>query len=391
MPVRVHSIVKPELLVWARESIGFQPEEAAKKVGITSDRLAGWESILEAPTVNQLRTLARVYKRPLAVYYLPEPPRRFDAMRDFRRLPERGTGERSPELNLSVRRARVRREVALELTEELGIHVPQIRLNVGDLKNDADRFAEAARRLLRVEVGEQYGWRDKHKALNNWIAALERTGALVFQTSDVELAEMRGFSLYEPVLPVIVANARDSPRGRIFTILHEFAHVLLHAGGLCDLHERSQPDSEDERIEVFCNRVAGAILVPADALRVELRKAGPQPLRTNLDDSVYRLSRQFSVSQEVVLRRLLIIGMVSASVYQKKREEYVRVYEEAKPTEGFASPSTMAVRDPGRQFVRVVVDAYRQEAITSADLSEFLGVRLKHLPKNEQAVSRAEA
>jgi len=376
MPAHVHAIIKPELLVWARESIGLKPEAAAKKASITSDRLATWESGLEAPTVNQLRNLARIYKRPLAVFYLPEPPRRFDAMRDFRRLPEGRIAAHSPELNVAVRRARVRREVVLELTQELGIHVPQIRFTAGALREDPERFAEASRKLLRVELTDQYGWRDKYKALNNWIAAVERTGTLVFQTSDVKLREMRGFSIYEPVLPVIVANAQDAPRGRIFTVLHEFAHILLHAGGLCDLHERSQPDTEDERIEVFCNRVAGAMLVPESALRAEVQGAGPQALKANLDDTVRGLAYKFSVSQEVLLRRLVTMGTVSQNVYQKKREEYIRAYAAEKPTEGFASPSNMAVRDLGRQFVRVVVDAYRQETITSADLSEFLGVRL---------------
>ncbi len=390
MPAHVRAIVKSELLVWARESIGLKPEEAAKKAGITQERLAAWESDREAPTINQLRTLARIYKRPLAVFYLPEPPRRFDAMRDFRRLPERGTREHSPELNLAIRQARVRREVVVELTRELGSRLPQIQFNAAAVRSDADGFAEASRRLLGVELTEQFSWRDKYKALNKWIAAVERTGALVFQTSDVDLREMRGFSLYEPVLPVIVANAQDSPRGRIFTILHEFAHVLLHSGGLCDLHERSQPNNDNERTEVFCNRVAGAILVPREALRAEMRSAGPQPLKTSLDATVGGLADKFSVSQEVVLRRLLSMGIVSQTLYQTKREDYLKRYVEGKPAGGFASPSVLAVRDLGRQFVRVVVDAYRQEAITSADLSEFLGVRLKHLPKIEQAVFRTE-
>ncbi len=389
MPAHVHAIVKPELLVWARESIGLKPEEAAKKAGITRARLTAWESGLEAPTINQLRTLARIYKRPLAVFYLPEPPKRFDAMRDFRRLPERGTWEHSPDLNLAIRRARVRREVVLELTRELGSHLPQIHFNAA-VKNDADGFAEASRRLLGVELTEQFAWRDKYKALNNWIAAVERIGALVFQTSDVDLLEMRGFSLYEQVLPVIVANAQDSPRGRIFTILHEFVHVLLHSGGLCDLHERSKPNNDDERTEIFCNRVAGAILVPREALRAEMRSVEPQALRTSLDATVGGLADKFSVSQEVVLRRLLSMGIVSQTRYQTKREDYLQRYAGGKPAEGFASPSVLAVRNLGRQFVRVVVDAYRQEAITSADLSELLGVRLKHLPKIEQAVFRPE-
>jgi Zn-dependent peptidase ImmA (M78 family)/DNA-binding XRE family transcriptional regulator len=371
--------------------MGLSLAEAARKTGVSTERLAAWESGDEAPTINQLRTLARVYKRPLAVFYLPEPPRRFDAMRDFRRLPEGRPASLSPELNLEIRRSRVRREVMLELAHELGLRVPQLRFDAASYKNDPDRLADAARSLLRVDLADQYGWRDKYKALNSWIAAVEHAGALVFQTGEIDLRETRGFSLYEPVLPVIVVNAQDSPRGRVFTILHEFTHILLHSGGLCDLHEHGQPDTEDERIEVFCNRVAGAMLVPENALRSELGRTGPQALRTSLDDTISQVSRQFSVSQEVVLRRLLTIGLVSRAVYQKKREDYMKAYQKEKATEGFASPSTMAIRDLGKRFVRVVVDAYRQETITSADLSDFLGVRLKHLPRIEQAVFRAEA
>jgi len=33
-----------------------------------------------------------------------------------------------------------------------------------------------------------------------------------------------------------------------------------------------------------------------------------------------------------------------------------------------------------------MVTAYHQEAITSADLSNYLGLKLKHLPKVEQIV-----
>jgi Zn-dependent peptidase ImmA (M78 family) len=312
-------------------------------------------------------------------------------MRDFRRLPEGSPASRSPALNLEIRRARVRREVMLELAQELRLHIPQLRFDAASYRNDPDKFAEAARSLLRVDLAKQYAWRDKYQALNNWIAAVEHVGALVFQTGEIDIREARGFSLYEPVLPVIVVNAQDSPRGRVFTILHEFAHVLLHSGGLCDLHEHGDPGTEDERIEIFCNRVAGAMLVPETALRAELGRTGLQALRTDLDNIVSQVSQQFSVSREVVLRRLLTIGLVSPAVYQKKREEYVKAYQKGKPTEGFASPSTMAIRDLGKRFVRVVVDAYRQETITAADLSEFLGIRLKHLPKIEQAVFRAEA
>ena len=38
------------------------------------------------PSIPQLKKLAGVYKRPLSVFFLPEPPSDFMALRDFRRL-----------------------------------------------------------------------------------------------------------------------------------------------------------------------------------------------------------------------------------------------------------------------------------------------------------------
>lgn len=104
------------LLVWARKSAGLSVEAAAHKTGVTKERLEAWErrDQLEKPTFAQLRKLASVYKRPLAAFYLPEPPKRFEAMHDFRR-PAEGALPESPELTFEVRRAHDRREWAIEL------------------------------------------------------------------------------------------------------------------------------------------------------------------------------------------------------------------------------------------------------------------------------------
>lgn len=48
----------------------------------------------------------------------------------------------------------------------------------------------------------------------------------------VSISEMRAFSLYYDVLPVIMVNGSDTPRGRLFFLLHQYAHLLLHTGGL---------------------------------------------------------------------------------------------------------------------------------------------------------------
>ena len=117
MANRVEAIVKPELLSWARRSAGLDVDQAAKKIPVKPERLASWERGESRPTVKQLRKLGRVYRRPLAIFYLPEPPLDFHPMHDFRRLPGEVAGVQSPELCYEIRRALNRREIALELYE----------------------------------------------------------------------------------------------------------------------------------------------------------------------------------------------------------------------------------------------------------------------------------
>ena len=42
MGEHVRAVVKPELLVWARQSARYRVHEAAKKANVSAERLAGW-------------------------------------------------------------------------------------------------------------------------------------------------------------------------------------------------------------------------------------------------------------------------------------------------------------------------------------------------------------
>lgn len=79
--------VTPSVLKWARESLGASLEEAAKRAGMTVERVSAWEAGEAEPTVAKLRELAKLYQRPLSIFFLPEPPIDYDTLRDFRRLP----------------------------------------------------------------------------------------------------------------------------------------------------------------------------------------------------------------------------------------------------------------------------------------------------------------
>lgn len=69
------ALVKGELLVWARRCVRMGPKAAAQHLRISRERLVAWEKNRAKPTLNQLRKLAQLYRRPLAVFYLPRPPK----------------------------------------------------------------------------------------------------------------------------------------------------------------------------------------------------------------------------------------------------------------------------------------------------------------------------
>lgn len=142
-----------------------------------------WEAG-EAPTVAQLRAMARVYKRPLAIFFLPEPPVDFRPLHDFRRLPGSVPAGWSSNLRLALRRALQQQQAAVELRLLLGDEASP-RPVVHSSRTDAEVFASEARSLLGVALSDQLAWRDRYKAMTGWTAALERAGVLVLQTSGV--------------------------------------------------------------------------------------------------------------------------------------------------------------------------------------------------------------
>ena len=380
------ALVEPSVLRWARESIGLTPLAAARKIKVPDDRVEEWESGAIAPTVAQLRIAATVYKRPLGAFFLPEPPTTFDTMRDFRRQ-DTAAGDWSPELHGEYRRALTQREYALELADIEDTELP-ITWRLENLPEDDDGIAAAARKVLlnASPLPLPSGTGTAYEHLNVWVAALEESGVLVLATSGggVSTEEMRAFSLYFDTLPVIVVNGSDTARGRLFSLLHEYAHLLLHTGGLCDTVTDIRATSPDLQLETRCNAIAAAVLMPRGAVLAnpEVRARERSPGSWDYD-ALRSAAAPFGVSAEAFLRRLLTLGRVDRAFYQARRDEFLAAYEEdevkAKPGGGNWYRNT--ARDRGKGYVRRVADAHRRRVIDSYTAASFLNVKVDQIAR----------
>lgn len=377
------------MLVWARETASLSQEEAAHAITVPVGRIQEWERGDDRPTVNQLRRLAERYKRPLSVFYLPEPPQGFQALRDFRRLPGAVDRRFSPQLAYEVRAAYERRLVAIEVLSDLGDEPAQLGVQARQ-QDDPEAVAARLRDRLGVTPAEQARWNDHFRA---WRDAVEAAGVLVFALSgahhQVDLEEMRGFAIAEQPLPVIVVNGKDRSPGRVFTLLHELAHVALGQSAIeNDIEAGDALPAVDRAVERFCNRVAAAVLMPREDLFAEPIVVAKQGQRTPWsDEEIIALARRYGVSRETLLLRLVELGRADAAFYQTKRRAYARereLIEEPEAT-GFAPYRYQVLGHLGRGFARLVLLGYHNNRLTLSTVSGYLGVQAKYVPIIERA------
>ena len=386
---RLPALVTPALVRWARTTAGFDVATAAKRLKVTAATVDAWEAGTKPPSLAQLRKMVTLYKRPLAIFYLPEPPQGFTPLRDFRTVSGQRRPLESPRLAIETRRAHQRREAALEIAALLGEEPPPFTVTAA-LTRDATAVAHALRAHLGVSLAEQYEWRDQYVALNGWKRAVERAGALVFQTESLPVSEARGFSLALFPLPVVALNSKESPRGRIFTLLHELAHIALRSSSVCDLHDASSTFGEVDRTEVFCNRVAGAVLMPRESLGESLAALDLTREHEWADDALRQLADRYGISTDAALRGLVLAGVYPAERYAARHAAFVQAWERERPKSGRVPHFRRALGWAGRRFARLALSAYDDQRISSADLTEYLRVKMPQVEQIRSALRQED-
>jgi Zn-dependent peptidase ImmA (M78 family)/DNA-binding XRE family transcriptional regulator len=374
-------IVNPELLAWAREASRLDRETAAQKIGVAPEKLASWEDGTAEPTITQLRKLADTYRRAVTFFFLERRPRAAKRLPDFRRLELSADDVESPELANVIREAQAKRAEALNIFAESEDNPPEFMISL-DRRLQPEAAAVSLRAQLAIEFQQQRRWSDEYQALRAWKAAAEARGVMVLQSSGVSVDEMRGCAIAEFPLPVVILNGSDRPLGRIFTLLHELVHLAHRESALCDMREQAPRDEEQQRIEAYCNHVAGAVLVPAELLNLEadVRSASAQTVWTNEQLSRYR--RQFWASRETVLRRLLILGRTSAQFYSRMRNEFVQQYAKQNADTDIIVPVHRRVLMRNGDFLTsLALGAYDAGVLTGSALARVLGTKLEHVPK----------
>ena len=209
----------------------------------------------------------------------------------------------------------------------------------------------------------------------------------MFLVSHIDVTEMRGFSIARKPLPVIVLNRADSPRARLFSLVHELTHVYLGNSGLCDLSEDGPPNV-DANIEMFCNAVAAETLMPHEQVTTHATVRAHKRGLTWTDIELRAVAGDFGVSNDAMLYRLVKLNLATAEEYAQARQRWARAALASSEDEsgGFSERAHERVlRTQGRPYIQIVLGAMHRDEITASDVADYLDVKLDHLNNLERA------
>ena len=100
-------------------------------------------------------------------------------------------------------------------------------------------------------------------------------------------------------------------------------------------------------------------------------------------ETLSRWTRRRTTAQGLALRARIVLECAKGRPNNAVAAELL---DAGRTTRGFAPPDIAAVSQAGVPFIQLVLDSYYQERITSRDVSEYLGVKLKHLASIEERV-----
>jgi Zn-dependent peptidase ImmA (M78 family)/transcriptional regulator with XRE-family HTH domain len=368
MAVRV--AVNPELLAWARERSGVEPEDLARKF----PKLAEWEEGELAPTLRQLEQFAHATNTPVGYLFLQAPPQEPLPIPDYRTRRAQGVARPSPDLLDTIFQCLQRQEWFRDFARASGR--PNLEF-VGSLST-ATPVVEAAntiREALDFDVDARGPtWSDTLRLL---IDHAEQLGVLVMVNGVVgnnthrklDPDEFQGFALVDALAPVVFVNGADTKAAQIFTLAHELAHVWVGQSALSDAAPLSRAGADVER---WSNSVAAEILVPLAAVREEFHRDEP------LTDELERLATRFKVSTLVVLRRAHDAGFIPDAQYHAAYEAELARLREIIEASGGASGGNFYNTQPlrvSRSFARAVVDSTLEGQTLYRDAFQMLGFK----------------
>lgn len=351
----------PHVLRELREMSGYSEEEVARKLKTSPEKVRAVEKGEKYFTLNQIKKLADIYKRPLAAFF-SDSIRRLPDIVDFRSKKE---CRLTPDVYLAKRRAVYLADKMMEFVGEKS-SIPEIPPNLSP-----ERLAMWLREELRIESPPSGKGISPSPAriLDYYKRSFEESMGILIIEYPMKSEDVRAFCINSDI-SVIVLKESEAPQGKLFSLAHEVCHLLKGTSSICSI-DLEREGGKEER---FCNKFAAEFLVPASELRELLRN-----LRGNYTsrELIKMLTKKYGVSRQAMAIRLMNLGFIERAEYEELMKEIEESRKAAKGGGG-RDWSKVFYNRAGGLAVSEMKKALREEKVSLYDAADILDLKMKY-------------
>lgn len=322
-----------------------------------------WLSGTTRPTLRQAEKLAKKAGIPFGYLLLAEPVNDLPDMVDFRTVDSKRISELSPELEDVIHLCQARLNWYIDFAREVGETSPALSGQYR-ITDNSMQVAQSILNEIDWYPGKRESGRERVLTLSDDI---EKLGILVMRSSVVgndnsrklSMEEFRGFTLMEDHFSLIFINGADYKVGQLFSLAHEFGHVLLGAPGL------SGERNEHREIERWCNQFAAELLLPECEAITKWREIG------DVEAMIEWGYQNYGVSADTVAWKLVDSNLLS----RDRAVEFLRALPRMPSTEttggNFYNNTCSRL---GHRFTETVTGALVDGLISQQEASRQLGI-----------------
>ncbi len=382
--------INKEILKWARKTAKISLEKAASTISKTckQDRIKEWESPegIDLPSVKQVEKLARLYRRPVDVFYLKYIPKDFPPLKDFRINREEGL---STSLIFMMREIQEKQEWLRKFLS--GKKEKKLDF-VGkyNIKSSPSVVAADIRKTLGIE-----SIKSDIKPLKYWIEKAESKRIFISLSSNfhtrlkLDSDVFKGFVISDKFAPFIFLNSDDWDPGQLVTLVHELVHVWINVSGITnEAGIGFEHPSGIHLLEKFCREVTELALLPEDEMNGLLQVKSDLTLK-----NIARASKRLGVSNDTFLIRAGKLGLIENEKVTTLRKEADRVWKdflikEAQKPKSSGGPNyyVMQLRRSSKAFSNIVMDIYKSGKVNGNLASRLLNVKEGNFVKFEKYI-----
>lgn len=366
--------VNGDVLKWARVQCGNLQLKSVQEI---MPKIEAWEKGEDFPTYAQLEKLADAYKKPIAVFFFPQPPEGIAYNAEFRT---------TSDVEIHLLPHKVTRLINEALVMQLNIEElePNLRSKDTVLHNKLkgvpnNKLVSTARTLLGIDIETQLQTKNPREMLGFWRDAFCEQGIYVFKEAFSDKS-ISGFCIYDERIPIIYLNNSMSFTRQIFTLFHELYHLIHETGGIDRVKDISDDtlSKEQQDIEKMCNQFAATFLLPAKDIT---RIIGNQKITYDL---VCDLANKFCVSKEAIILRLISLKKTNWDFYNEYIGEIYKDFERIQPKKKGGNPNRNLVSYLGGKYLKLAFSAYRENRIDAFQLASYTKTKVSNIPALEQ-------